>query len=313
MFRFLLILSMVFFINLLNAGVKEDFFQAGLGAKSNALGGTAFAFGVDSLFSNPAGLAVLPEEYFSYSYKNNYESLVNSMVLGYTSPWRRGAWGVGAITMSNGNAEQTEVDEFDRPTVVGTFGEEQKGFCAAFSYPFGDKAAYGLGVRYYQNDFLDEQAKSLGLYAGVIKKFGRKVLLGLSFNNFSLSGSGRSEINWSTGQVDQFPLRYSFSGAYLTTFFEKQTELFADIHYVEVNEAKELDQLYSLGAIYWFVPKIFNARLGRQDEVVSSGFGFRFFDIAVDYAFLMHDYLGNSHLLSISMHFNTPKEELAIN
>ncbi|MDR1453246.1 MAG: hypothetical protein LBJ25_04660, partial [Candidatus Margulisbacteria bacterium] len=46
------------------AGIKEDFFHTGLSAKALALGGTAFGFGVDSIYSNPAGLAVIPEEYY---------------------------------------------------------------------------------------------------------------------------------------------------------------------------------------------------------------------------------------------------------
>lgn len=236
MLRRLLILLIVFFVSILNAGVKEDFFQAGLGAKSNALGGTAFAFGIDSLFSNPAGLAILPENFVAYSYKNSFDSMVNSMVVGYMQPYRRGAWGIGAITMDNGGADKTEVNQFDRPEVVGTFSEVQQGLSVAFAYPFGNNSAAGIGLQYYQNNFDTESAKSMAIYAGYIKKIKKNILLGLTINNFSFDDNMRAKIKWTTGREDQFPLRYSFSAAYLTEVYDRRTEFVADVHYQDVNE-----------------------------------------------------------------------------
>ncbi len=289
------LLSLIFVVH---AGVKEDFFQAGLGAKSAALGGTAFAFGSDSLFSNPAGLAVTPEKEFSCGYKSNFDGLVDTQHLSYAQPWQRGAWGVGLVYLNNVGADKTVVNEFDRPEVIGSFGENQTGLSLAYAHPvFGDSAV-GLGLRYYQDILDEERASAYGLFAGYIKKINKNLLVGLSVNNIALTQSLRSEITWSTGHVDYFPLRCSLSSIFLTNFLSNQTEFVGDVHFAEVNEQHEMATFYSLGALMWLAPQVFNIRCGFADESITVGAGLRAFGFGLDYAFISHRTLGPSHLLS---------------
>ncbi|MDR1322863.1 MAG: hypothetical protein LBK68_00315 [Candidatus Margulisbacteria bacterium] len=285
------------------AGIKEDFFHTGLSAKALALGGTAFGFGVDSIYSNPAGLAVIPEEYYGYSYKNSFEGLIDTMTFEYMRPHRRGAWGIGLIQMNNGNADKTEINEFDRPEVVGKFSERQIGLSGAYAVPFGGDSAVGIGARYYNNQLDDEQGQALGFFAGYIKKLSAEWLYGLSVNNISLFSERplSTPIVWSTRHVDYFPLRISNSLAHRRKIFGLAAEFFADLHLQEVNEVGRLEPFYSLGTMVWIAPRVFNVRAGLNDETISLGLGARLFDaIGLDYAYLSHEYLGGSHYISVS-------------
>ncbi|GBR72681.1 hypothetical protein NO1_0180 [Candidatus Termititenax aidoneus] len=149
------------------AGIKEDFFHTGLSAKTLALGGTAFGFGVDSIYSNPAGLAVIPDEYYGYSYKTSFENMVDTMTFECMRPQGRGAWGLGLIHMNNGDADKTEINEFDRPEVIGKFSERQIGLSGAYAWPIWGDAAIGFGARYYRNDLDGEYGQALGFFCRV--------------------------------------------------------------------------------------------------------------------------------------------------
>lgn len=284
------------------AGIKEDFFHTGLSAKSLAMGGTAFGFGVDSIYSNPAGLAVIPEEYYAFSYKTAYENMIDIMNFQYMRPHYRGAWGIGFIHMNNGNADKTEVNEFDRPEVVGKFSERQIGISWAYAVPIWGDSAVGMGARYYNNQMDGEQGQALGFFAGYIKKLSFDWLYGLSINNFSISSRMKSTpIIWSTGHTDYFPMRISNSLTHRRYLFGKQAEFFIDLHTQEVNENGTMSTFYSLGSTVWLVPKIFNCRVGLNDETISVGLGTRFANtLGIDYAYLSHKYLGASHFISFS-------------
>jgi hypothetical protein len=274
-----------------------------LSAKALALGGTAFGFGVDSIYSNPAGLAVIPEEYYGYSYKNSFEGLIDTMTFEYMRPRGRGAWGIGIIQMNNGNADKTEIDEFDRPNVVGKFSERQVGVSGAYAVPVWGDSAVGAGARYYNAQMDGEQGQALGLFAGYVKKLREDWLYGLSVNNISILSERplSAPIVWSTGHTDYFPLRISNSLAHRRKIFGLTAEFFADVHIQEVNEDGRLEPFYSLGTMVWIAPRVFNIRFGLNDETISAGLGARLFNvIGLDYAYLSHEYLGGSHYLSVS-------------
>lgn len=299
-------LQLIFFLLIISgsgfSGIKEDFFHTGLGAKALVLGGTAFGFGVDSIYSNPAGLAVIPDEYYSYSYKTSYENMVDAMTFQYMTPYQRGAWGIGLIHMNNGNADKTEINEFDRPAVVGKFGERQIGLSAAYAVPLWGDSAVGFGARYYNNQMDGELGQAFGFFAGYVKKISFDWLYGLSINNFSLSPRMKSTpIVWSTGHTDYFPLRISNSLCHRRSLYGKQTEFFIDLHTQEVNESGTMASFYSLGSMVWLVPKTFNCRAGLNDETISLGMGLRLGEAwGIDYGYLSHKYLGGSHLFSFS-------------
>lgn len=284
------------------SGIKEDFFHTGLSAKALAMGGTAFGFGVDSLYSNPAGLAVIPEEYYAYSYKTAYDNLLDTMSFQYMRPYYRGAWGLGLVHMNNSDADKTEIDEFDRPLVVGKFSERQLGLSCAYAMPLWGDSAVGVGARYYNVQLAGEQGQSLGFFAGYIKQLAPEWLYGFSVNNLSLSSRLRSTpIIWSTGHTDYFPFRLSNSLAHRRYLFGKQTEFFVDLHTQEVNENGNMATFYSLGTMVWIVPKFFNCRAGINDENLSLGLGLRLWDVwGMDYAYVSHQYLGGSHFISFS-------------
>jgi len=283
------------------AGIKEDFFHSGLSAKALALGGTAFGFGVDSIYSNPAGLAVIPDKYYTYSYKSNYDQMIGTMVFNYMDTHGRDAWGIGLIHMDNSNADKSIINEFDRPDVQGKYGERQIGISAAYAKPIWGDSAIGLGARLYLNQLDDESAYALGFYCGYIKKIRYDWLFGISINNISLSSRLLgTPINWSTGHVDYFPLKISTSIAHRKYLFKKQTEFFADIHLEEVTMDRNFEKFFSVGALVWFVPKTFNGRFGISDESFSLGAGLRLNEWGIDYAYRNHQYLGNSHLISFS-------------
>ena len=292
-----------FLITLSFAGIKEDFFHTGLSAKALALGGTAFGFGVDSVYSNPAGLAVIPDEYYGYSYKTSFENMLDTMTFEYMRPHKRGAWGIGLIHMNNSDADKTVINEFDRPDVVGKFSERQIGLSGAYAIPIWGDSAVGIGARYYRNDIDGEFGQSLGFFAGYIKRLKRNLLYGLSVNNFSILSNRplSTPITWSTSHTDYFPLRISNSLAYRRSIYGFQAEFFGDIHWQEVNEDGRMDLFYSLGSMVWIVPKLFNIRAGLNDENLSLGLGVRLAGAwGIDYAYLSHEYLGGSHFISIS-------------
>ncbi|GBR72683.1 hypothetical protein NO1_0181 [Candidatus Termititenax aidoneus] len=122
-------------------------------------------------------------------------------------------------------------------------------------------------------------------------------------NNFSILSSRplSTPIVWSTRHTDYFPLRISNSLAYRRKIFNFAAEFFADLHTQEVNEDGRFENFYSLGAMVWIAPRVFNVRLGLNDETISAGLGARLFDrLGLDYAYLAHEYLGGSHYISVS-------------
>jgi hypothetical protein len=288
----------------LSAGIKEDFFLTGRGAKSFALGGTAFAFGTNALYTNPAGLAVLPEKTFSYSYQARFDNMVQQFSLGYMSPWNGGAWALGLIQMNNGNADKTINNGSNRPQVIGSYGETQTGLSVAAGIPVGGNDwAIGFGLQQYFNQIDVESAYATALSLGIIKKWGDNLLLGISAHNLALSERLHAPIQWSTGQRDYFPLRISTALAWMLNFGEFKYEWYLDMHTIEVAQDLKMVNFYSTGALLWLVPKTMSLMFGYGQEQLSAGLGLYLAGFSLDYAFLNHPSLGSNHLFSVGLHF----------
>jgi hypothetical protein len=284
-----------------HAGIKDDFFMSGLGPRSTSLGGSAFAFGTDSLLTNPAGLALKPNRQFSFGYLSQYDQLVSNTSFAYTDLIWGGVAGISVIQMENGGADKTIINEYGMPSRIGTFGESQLGISMAYAKTLDDKIAVGVGGRFYQNKLDTESATSLGFYTGFIYQMNPQWITGLSVNNLSPFGNFRSTINWSTGHVDEFPVRISGSTAYKAVFWEKQTEFYLDLHFIEVTTKRDFNMQWSGGTSVWVIDKIFAARAGFSGERLALGLGLEYQQFLIDYAFSQHQNLGQSQSLMLTM------------
>lgn len=270
-----------------------QFLELGIGARSGAMGeaNTAWADDVYGLYFNPAGIARMPRQEIGLLYNSLFED-INYSFLGYAYPFSNGGTlGVTFQYVDLGTVERALASG----ARVGTASAHD--FALGFSYarPVSTIVDLGVTAKWIQETLDDRSANAVALDLGLkYRPPVRGLTLGAAITNLgtNLEFYQRKE---------KLPLAVRLGAAYRS--LGGRWGLTTDLVHVRDQEWEA-----KVGGEVWVVPNMLALRAGyNSNNDVGSGFttgaGFKYQDIALDYAWVPYDEFGDQHLISLSYTF----------
>lgn len=270
------------------AAYSAAFDRMGMGARAKGMGDafTAVCDDYSSIYWNPAGLAKVKKKTMSLAYKNLYGlGLMDYASLGYVQP----GFGQGAAGFSwtrLGTTKSVSFIEYSENTFAFAYGANLK-------RPFKN-LSIGVGAKYYLVDYQTGRASGAGLDIGLKFQKGKfsAALVGQDVNT--------PAIWWQTGTKDTISPNYRFGVAYFGNF--------ATIG-VDMDQLKAPKKKLHIGFEKWFKKDVFAVRAGAfnvTEALWNTTFGATIpltKTITTDYAFEIHNELGNTHLFTVNSRF----------
>ena len=289
-----------------------SFARFGVGARALGMGG-AFAALVDDVTStywNPAGLALTQGFHLSGMYTDKFGQGIQFQFLAGTGAWKWGALGVAMIRQAiedipfYGNGEGEYFSEYQTLWLASGAGEipsEVEGL---------EALSFGVTLKYYTHELLEGRGTGFGFDLGLMGRVGFDWGT-LAFGLVSRDIRG-TQIKWKGTDhepINHVPWINSASLAFGLLDGQLWLSAGADLAIARPGLTK-----LRLGAELWLVEGLaLRAGLVRLADGTlrySAGAGFRLGDFVIDYAFLPHPVLGDSHILSAEFSW-APKQEQA--
>jgi hypothetical protein len=275
-----------------------DFLKIGVGARPFALGEAyvALADDINAVYWNPAGLVQLRRQETGFTYNKWFED-IGYYFFGYAYLLNDSAFALSIYYLGTENIEGS--DEANNPT--GEFSIYDLAFAFSYGRRLTEKLSSGLNFKFAKEKLENEAANAFALDFGVLYKTGINNLnVGLNIQNI---GTGIRFIKESA----KLPLNWKFGLAY-KLFPGSPVTLTLDL-----NKLENRDIYFGLGGECQMGGRL-TLRMGRKfDPQIDDGFrfglGLRVEDLCLDYAYLPHNILGDTHQFSVSFYFGGPKAE----
>ncbi len=278
-------------------------FSFSAGARGVAIGSamSPLASGASALSWNPSGLAHIDGKQLLLDHMSSFSNLVsvNTIMAGM----KKGEWGIGAglYLVSSSGITATERDSTGRIVPAGEFG-----YSFSTLYFGAARGHFGVTVKAIHEAIDTVSAVGLGIDVGVQKSFNGIAIGGVIHNISS------TPLIWSTGRKElilpDMRLGIAYTYKWITSVAEAEVrfenmgaEATFGIGIVSVDphigvEMKIKQKIIESG-------DYFSVRAGVDRTVPTFGAGFRTKWASVDYAFLSHTLLGESHRISITVNF----------
>jgi fibronectin type 3 domain-containing protein len=289
-----------------------DFVKIGVGARPSAMGEAyvAAADDINAAYWNPAGLALMDRTqvslmHLAYLADISYENIAVGGPINRLSGWAA-------------NVSYLWQPPFD--STQNDFGAPTQAAATASDLAVGLSYAYNLG-NYRTSDFNISNI-SVGLTLKLIQRelsgytanaiygdFGvlAEILEGLRLG-FMVQNAGTTLTFISVGEPA--PLNLKLGLAWNLHFNDANSlQLVYDVnHPIDSSDPNYNRWLQNVGAEYW----LFNTlalrggyEFGYDLGGLTAGAGFKWADVAVDYAFVPYDVVGNTHRISLSYAFGS--------
>ncbi len=283
-------------------GQPGQFLSWGAGARSLGMGKAFFAVSDDAsaTYWNPAGLTQLDRKEVMALHVNLFADTSYDF-LSYVHPTPKlGVFGVNLTRLYSGGFEkiaitfdQNKEDIIDIQT-LGYFDDVQMALTGAYGKKIKENVSVGVSGKYITHT-LDYSTNGFVtfdtdiLIQGFNHRF-QELNLGFGIQNLLSAKFGDTD--------DKLPLIFRFGASH--TFLRKKLLVAFDI-----DKNLKANMGWHIGAEYWVV-NFACLRLGFEGEQgireTSAGFGVKYKDYGLDYAFALHD-LGLSHRISGSWRF----------
>ena len=182
----------------------------------------------------------------------------------------------------------------ERPVVVGSFDDVENGIFLSYGTKVNEGFSVGLNLKLIQQRLSENSSTGFGIDIGGLCEPFSGFRVGLNLQDVP-----RTRLKWdsATKHEDVIPFSVKFGAAYtsqipplkstITISWNVDTKYGAEMHY---------------GAEWWFM-RILALRAGLNEGNLSVGAGLRVSAFQVDYAFVGHEDLGNTHRISTSVQF----------
>jgi len=283
-------------------GQPGQFLAWGAGARSLGMGKAFFAVSDDAsaTYWNPAGLTQLDRREVMALHVNLFADTSYDFI-SYVHPTPKlGVFGVNLTRLYSGGFEKVEIafdntktDIIDIKT-VGYFDDVQMALTGAYGKKIKENMSIGVSMKYISHT-LDSSTNGFLTFdtAVLVEGFNHKfqdLKAGFGIQNLLSTRFGDTD--------DKLPL--IFRAGVSHPFLRKKLAVAFDI-----DKSMKANLGWHIGAEYWLV-NFTCLRLGFEGEKgireTSAGFGVKYKDYGVDYAFSLHD-LGLSHRISGSWRF----------
>jgi hypothetical protein len=275
-----------------------DFLKLGIGARPLALGEAyvALANDINAIYWNPAGLVQLRRQETGFTYNRWFED-IGYYFFGYSYLFNDSVFALSVYYLGAENIEGS--DDASNPT--GEFSVYDLAFAFSYSRQLTDKLSTGLNLKFISEKLEDEDARAFAFDLGALYKTGiRNLVLGLNIQNVG------TKIKFIT-QSASLPLNWKFGLAY--NLFPGYPVILT----LDTNKSENRDIYFGLGAEWWLgdylalrIGRKFNSRI---DDGLRFGLGLKVEDLRIDYAYIPHNILGDTHQFSVGFYFGKPEIE----
>jgi len=297
------------------ARYSGEFMAGGAGARSQAMGNASVALANEAwaIFLNPAGLEAVNRPNLGLMHSERFAGVVDYDAAAYAFRAADGkAMGIGLLRLGVNGIPFTRLENPGEPPGDGNRVEVSRivsdGEYALYAGRSGRfhwsrvpalRFDWGLAPKLIFKHVGDYAAYGLGLDAGAARRWGEEYWVSAGASAKDVFGTllvwdktGRSEVIVPTAAAG------IACGAPLIAL-EAEVIFAADGGYRVESLGDKGAASYSAGVEYR-VRKVFSLRIGSDDGEPTFGGGIDLKPVAIDYAFIGHDYLGDSHRISIT-------------
>ena len=179
------------------------------------------------------------------------------------------------------------------PVVVGYFDDVEDGVFLSYGIKLSQTLAAGINLKLIRQALAGHTSSGIGIDIGLLTELFSGLKVGLNLQDVP-----RTKISWDlTGHVDEIPFSVRAGAAYTGEISSLKSD---------ITLAWSVDTKYGTamhyGAEWWFL-KTLALRIGLDEGRLAAGCGLKISTFQVDYAFVGHDDLGNTHRISTSVQF----------
>jgi len=271
-----------------SGGQPGAFLSWGAGARSLGMGKAFVSIADDAsaTYWNPAGLAQIDRKEITALHAILWADTIYDFI-SYVHP----ITGIGTVGGSITRLYSGKFDGRDENNIpTHEFSDSQTALGASYGKQIVDVLALGASIKYVTHNLDDHKNGNFTIDVGAMYKSPMVEHLQVGINLRNLIGMRTGERT-----EDKLPLTLRFGFNY--RLLRDKLALGVDL------EKSRAPLSYHFGAEYWAFEYL-AVRLGMDPEEFTLGFGIRYRDYGLDYAFATHD-LGGSHRLSASWRFGT--------
>ena len=284
-------------------GQPGQFLSWGAGARSLGMGKAFFSVADDAsaTYWNPAGMTQLERKEIMALHVNLFaDTTYDFLSFVYPTP-KHGVFGMNLTRLYSGGFEKIAITYDPTKTdivsidTLGTFDDVQMAFTGAYARKIKENMSVGIAGKYVTHT-LDTSVSGFItfdttlLVEGINHRF-KDLQLGFGIQNLMSATMGDTD--------DKLPLIFRFGASH--PFLREKMLLSFDI-----DKNMNANMGWHIGTEYWLV-NFAAIRIGFEGgdggiRETTAGFGVKYKDYGIDYAFAIHD-LGMSHRLSGSWRF----------
>ncbi len=297
----------------------ESGYGGGIGARASGMGNAFVSIANDGSASywNPAGMVLVTHRETTAMHAERFGSLVNYDAFGYVQVQnretsRRSAFGFSAIRSGVDDIPFTRVDSVaGQPVQVIDRLESWSEWAFLFSYGRLVRESLSLGgsVKVIRKSIDADNAIGFGFDLSALARPWRALSVGLSVQDAVstiLIWDGRTE---TISPTAKFGMSYPFTPALIGGTFVVAADVdgrFEGRKFAAQRWAGAVSGDFHLGAEYWY-RELLALRAGSDEGNFTAGAGLRFpfgyRSVGLDYAFLAHNDLDDSHRVSALFKF----------
>lgn len=299
-----------------------EFLSLGVGGRALGMGSAYVALANDATagYWNPAGLAQLTKRELILMHTEQFGDIANYDYGTYAQPYgENGTLSLSLIRLSiddiaitenalndqngNGVLDPGETLDLDQ---ISTGSDHQNALFFSYGRRLNNKLLVGGSVKVIYKSTLDYHAWGLGVDAGVIYMVTNGLTAGIKLNDAT-----SSPLVWDTDESTTETIIPSLRWgiAYQKPIFYGQITATADIK--TLFEGRETASQFGSGVVsgdaYLGLEYLFQRRLafrmGYQEENMTFGAGLKMSLFQIDYAFVGHEDLDDSHRISAGIQF----------
>lgn len=283
-------------------GAAVPFLLKASGARGSAMGEATVALSdrASALFTNPAGLALLPSGSFEFDHVAGFESINYDMAALAFPAGKKSGWGAGALYSSVGDLQETNESAVN----TGTFSPNDLAFVLGYGRRVARWSA-GLSAKLIRSQVI-ETAQTAAVDMGVMSPdfWRNRARIGLAVQNV---GGGL------TYESEKEDLPFLIKAGARANANDRTTLTFdlafprAGAAFVSAGSEWEFVRSEGLTAV---ARAGYNSRAGRDLKELagfSGGMGLQLRALAFDYAFVPYGELGDQHHISISYFFGSKR------
>lgn len=289
----------------------------GIGARAAGMGNAFVSIANDGSagYWNPAGMILVKRRETTAMHAERFGSLVNYDALGYVQVQnrdrsRRSAFGFSVIRSGVDDIPFTSLDPVTRETRVDRY-ESWSEWALFFSYGRLVRETLSLGgsVKVIRKAIDSDNAIGFGFDVGALARPWRALSVGLLFQDAVstlLIWEGRTETISPTAKLGlSYPFTPRFIGGTVVLAADVDAR-FEGRKFAAQRWAGNVSGDFHYGVEYWY-REVLAVRAGSDEGSFTAGAGFRFplgyRAIGLDYAFLAHNDLDDSHRVSALFKF----------